>query len=76
LFAPRHLSNLLRLKAYFARQFRAMPREQFAVVFAPYARRLSAEILPRFPQAAIEAAQAEVADVDAELPLRAEEMTS
>ncbi|MFJ5726410.1 hypothetical protein [Streptomyces sp. NPDC093149] len=76
LFTPRHLPNLLRLKAYFARQFRAMPREQFAVVFAPYARRLSAEILPRFPQAAIEAAQADVADVDAELPLRAEEMTS
>ena len=58
LFAPRHLPNLLRLMAYFARQFRTMPRERFAVVFAPYARRLSAEILPRFPQAAIEAAQA------------------
>ncbi|MEK8141731.1 hypothetical protein NKH18_01165 [Streptomyces sp. M10(2022)] len=45
-FAPRHLPNLLRLKAYFARQFRAMPREQFAVVFAPYAHRLSSQILP------------------------------
>ncbi|MFJ8968611.1 hypothetical protein ACIRJ3_04235 [Streptomyces anulatus] len=74
-FAPRHLPNLLRLKAYFARQFRAMPREQFAVVFAPYAHRLSSQILPRFPAAAVAAAGKEVADTDAELPLRAEEMT-
>ncbi|WP_329584015.1 hypothetical protein OG500_27350 [Kitasatospora sp. NBC_01250] len=76
LFAPRHLPNLLRLKAYFARQFRQMPHEQFAATLAPYARRLSAEILPRFEKAAIEAAHGEVHDDDAELPLRAEEMTS
>ncbi|MFF7146112.1 hypothetical protein ACFZB5_33800 [Streptomyces nodosus] len=76
LFAPRHLPNLLRLKAYFARQFRQMPREQFAATLAPYARRLSAEILPRFEKAAIEAAHGEVRDDDAELPLRSEEMTS
>ncbi|GAA1294263.1 hypothetical protein GCM10009579_70540 [Streptomyces javensis] len=76
LFAPRHLPNLLRLKSYFARQFREMPREQFAAFFAPYARRLSADILPRFERAAVAAAQREVGDEDAELPLRAEEMTS
>ncbi|MBO1417767.1 hypothetical protein [Streptomyces sp. FH025] len=76
LFAPRHLPNLLRLKAYFARQFRLMPREQFAATLAPYARRLSADILPRFEKAAIQAAQREVRDEDAELPLRAEETTS
>ena len=76
LFAPRHLPNLLRLKAFFARQFRQMPREQFAAVFAPYARRLSADILPRFEKAAIAAVQRDVGDEDAELPLRAEETTS
>lgn len=76
LFAPRHLPNLLRLKAYFARQFREMPREQFAATLAPYARRLSSEILPRFAAPAVAAAQGEVQDLDAELPLRAEEMTS
>lgn len=53
-----------------------MPREQFAAVFAPYARRLSADILPRFEKAAIAAAQRDVSDEDAELPLRAEETTS
>ncbi|MET9454584.1 hypothetical protein ABZY05_05750 [Streptomyces canus] len=74
LFAPRHLPNLLRLKAYFARQFKAMPREQFAVVFAPYAHRLSSQILPRFSAAAITAAEKEVTNLDSELPLRAEEM--
>jgi hypothetical protein len=71
LFAPRHLPNLLRLKAYFARQFRAMPREHFAATFAPYARRLSSQILPRFPDGAIAAAQDLVVDRDEELPLRA-----
>ncbi|MFG2998540.1 hypothetical protein [Streptomyces sp. NPDC048340] len=76
LFAPRHLPNLLRLKAFFARQFRQMPREEFAAVFAPYARRLSAEVLPRFEKAALAAAQRDVGDEDAELPLRAEETTS
>ncbi|MCR3719917.1 MULTISPECIES: hypothetical protein [Prauserella salsuginis group] len=74
-FAPRHLPNLLRLKAFFARQFRQMPREQFAAVFGPYAHRLSAEVLPRFAPAAIEQAGQQVADVDAELPLRPEEAT-
>jgi hypothetical protein len=75
LFAPRHLPNLLRLKAYFARQSQVMPREQFAAIFAPYARRLSSQILPRFPEGAIAAAHDLVADRDEELPLRAEEMT-
>lgn len=69
LFAPRHLPKLLRLKAFFARQFRQMPREQFAAVFAPYAHRPSAGILPRFENAAIAAAQRDVGDEDAELPL-------
>ncbi len=76
LFAPRHLPKLLRLKAYFARQFREMPGEQFAATLAPYARRLSAEILPRFAPAAVTAAEREVRDENAELPLRAEELTS
>ncbi|CAL9613577.1 hypothetical protein SUDANB6_05698 [Streptomyces sp. enrichment culture] len=76
LFTPRHLPDLLRLKAFFARQFRQMPREQFAAVFALYACRLSADILPRFEKAALAAAQRDAGDEDAELPLRAEETTS
>lgn len=74
-FAPRHLPNLLRLKAFFARQFQQMTTGQFAAVFGPYADRLTSEILPRFAEAAIAAAQRHVADADTELPLRAEETT-
>lgn len=64
------------MKAFFARQFRQVPRDQFAAVFGPYARRLSADILPRFEKAAVAAAQHDVGDEDAGLPLRAEETTS
>ncbi|MFF3653315.1 hypothetical protein ACFYXV_32350 [Streptomyces sp. NPDC002181] len=74
-FLPRHAPNLLRLKAYFARQSRQMTIDQFLAVFAPYADRLDHEILPRFQPQVLQAASTEVHDIDAELPLRPEEMS-
>lgn len=47
-FMPRHVPNLLRLKAFFAEQFRQMPTDQFLQIFGPYADRLDTEILPRY----------------------------
>lgn len=74
-FAPRHAPNLLRLKGFFARQFRQMTTAQFLAVFGPYAHRLDDDILPRFSAAVLTAAAAEVTGTDDELPLRAEETT-
>ncbi|MGW6871324.1 hypothetical protein ACWGHA_03215 [Streptomyces xanthophaeus] len=75
-FLPRHAANLLRLRAFFARQFQQMTTAQFVAVFGPYADRLDREILPRFPAAVLEQAAGQVADVDAEIPLRPEEATA
>ncbi|MFZ0378878.1 MAG: hypothetical protein WAL38_13710, partial [Solirubrobacteraceae bacterium] len=75
IFAPRHLPNLLRLKAFFARQFNQMTTGQFVAVFGAYAQRLD-EILPHFAPALIAGAQTSVQDCDEELPLRAEETTA
>lgn len=74
-FLPRHAPNLLRLRAYFARQYRQMTSAQFVAVFGPYADRLDREILPAFPAPILEAAAATVIDTDAEVPLRPEEAT-
>lgn len=74
-FTPRHTPNLLRLKAYFARQSRQMTVQQFLAVFGPYADRLDHDILPRFDARVLEKAAGEVADIDSELPLRPEEGT-
>jgi hypothetical protein len=74
-FAPRHAPNLLRLKAFFARQFQQMPAAQFLAVFGPYARRLD-DILPRFAPAVLAAAASEITDRDDELALRPEETTA
>ncbi|MEY9840503.1 hypothetical protein [Streptacidiphilus sp. EB103A] len=74
-FMPRHAPNLLRLKAYFARQSRQMTVDQFLAVFGPYADRLSHDILPRFEARVLEAAAGQVGDDDSELPLRPEEVT-
>jgi hypothetical protein len=74
IFLPRHAPNLLRLKAFFARQFQLMPTDQFLAVFGPYADRLDSEILPRLDRTVLAAASTQVADTDAELPLRAEEI--
>lgn len=74
-FAPRHAVNLLRLKAFFSRQWQQMPAAHFMAVFGPYAARID-EILNRFDPAALAAASARVADTDAEIPLRPEELTA
>lgn len=79
LFLPRHAANLLRLKAFFARQFRQMPVEQFLRSFGPYADRLDNEILPKLTElsaAVVEQARVDVADDDTEIPLRPEELSS
>ena len=75
IFAPRHAVNLLRLKAFFARHWRAMPAAQFMAVFGPYATRID-EILDQFDPAVLAASAPHVADIDAEIPLRPEETTS
>jgi hypothetical protein len=74
-FLPRHAPNLLRLKAYFARQSRLMTISQFIAVFGPYADRLTHDILPRYEPVVLAQAGADVQDVDAGLPLRPEEVT-
>ncbi|MHA5049927.1 hypothetical protein [Streptomyces sp. SD15] len=74
-FLPRHAANLLRLNAFFARQFRQMPTENFVRVFGPYADRLANEILPKLSTEAKAKGEREVADDDTDLPLRPEEAT-
>src|SRR6266568_772601 len=74
-FTPRHAANLLRLKAFFARQRQQMPAAQFMAVFGPYAARIG-QVLDRYPPQLLAALAAEVGDHDSELPLRAEELTS
>lgn len=71
-FAPRHATNLLALKAFFSRQWRAMPAGQFMAVFDPYAQRID-QVLAGYAPAVLSAAAARVADSDDELPLRPEE---
>ncbi|MER5368602.1 hypothetical protein [Streptomyces sp. NPDC002722] len=77
LFAPRHLPNLLRLRAFFSRQWQQMTTAEFIPVFGPYAHSLD-EILTSdryFSEHALRAAAAEVTYSDVELPLRPEEHT-
>jgi hypothetical protein len=74
-FAPRHAVNLLRLKAFFSRQWQQMPAAQFMTVFGPYAARID-QILDRFDPAELAAAAASVTDSDDEIPLRPEELTA
>jgi hypothetical protein len=74
-FAPRHAVNLLRLKAFFSRQWQQMPAAHFMTVFGPYAARID-QILDRFDPAELAAAAASVTDSDHEIPLRPEELTA
>lgn len=74
-FAPRHAVNLLRLKAFFSRQWRQMPAAHFMAVFGPYAARID-EILNRFDPTELTAAAPQVAGTDDEVPLRPEELTA
>ena len=48
--APRHAPNLLRLKGFFARQWRQMTAARFMAVFGPYSQRIG-EILERYDPA-------------------------
>jgi len=73
-FAPRHAANLLRLRAFFSRQWQQMPSAHFMAVFGPYSQRVT-QVLERFDPAVVAAAAADVADSDDELPLRPEEGT-
>jgi hypothetical protein len=77
-FTPRHTVNVMRLKAFFARQWRQMPAARFLAVFGPYAQRAD-EIIDALschdPALAARAA-AEAGDTDAGLALRPEERTS
>lgn len=73
-FAPRHAANLLRLKAFFSRQWQQMPAAQFMSVFGPYSQRID-EILKRFDPTVLARSAAYVSDRDHELPLRPEEST-
>ncbi|MFE9010924.1 hypothetical protein [Streptomyces cyaneofuscatus] len=77
MFAPRHLPNLMRLKAFFARQWKQMPSQQFMAVFGPYASRLDHLLTEDYFTAEdLAKAAAEASDTDHDLPLRAEEMTA
>lgn len=77
IFAPRHAANLLRLKAFFARQWQQMPSEHFMAVFGPYSTRIG-QVLDRYPTQLLAAAASSLAeavtDEDA-VPLRPEERT-
>jgi len=74
-FAPRHATNLLALKAFFSRQWRQMPSGQFMAVFGPYSQRIG-EVLDHFDTTILAEAATGVGDRDDELPLRPEERTS
>jgi len=49
-FAPRHAANLLRLRAFFSRQWQQMPSVHFMAVFGPYSQRV-VQVLERFDPA-------------------------
>jgi hypothetical protein len=74
-FAPRHAANLLRLKAFFSRQWQQMPAAQFMAVFGPYAARIE-QVLDRFDPAVLASAGTTVTGADDEIPLRPEELTA
>jgi len=74
-FAPRHAPNLLRLKAFFSRQWRQMTTGHFMAVFGPYSQRVG-EVLDRYDPAVLAAAALQVGDSDDEIPLRPEELTA
>jgi len=74
-FAPRHAPNLLRLKAFFARQWRQMTTGHFMAVFGPYSQRVG-EVLDRYDPVVLAAAARQVSECDDELPLRPEEVTA
>jgi hypothetical protein len=77
-FTPRHAVNVMRLKSFFARQWRQMPAARFMTVFGPYAQRADEVIdaFRRLDPALVARAAAEAGDSDAVIALRPEERTS
>jgi hypothetical protein len=76
-FAPRHVPNLMRLRAFFTRQWQQMSTGSFMAVFGAYAQRLDELLTPAyFAEAVLRQAAVQVTDTDAELPLRPEETTA
>lgn len=77
-FTPRHAVNVMRLKAFFARQWRQMPAARFMTVFGPYAQRADEVIdaFRRYDPALVARAAAEAGGSDAVIALRPEERTS
>jgi hypothetical protein len=73
-FAPRHAPDLLRLKGFFAHQWRQMTAAQFMAVSGPYSQRIG-EILERYDPAVLAAAARRGGDRDDELPPRPGELT-
>jgi hypothetical protein len=77
LFTLRHLPNLMRQRAFFARQWDQMPSEEFMRNFGPYDQRVAEILTPDvyFSSPALLDAAGHVAGTDDELPLRPEETT-
>ncbi|MFI5822815.1 hypothetical protein ACIA8I_27525 [Streptomyces rishiriensis] len=75
LFAPRHAANLLRMKAFFARQWQQMPAAHFMAVFGPYAHRIE-YILASYDPAELARLASVISDTDDEIPLYPEERTA
>jgi hypothetical protein len=75
-FTPRHAPNLLRLKAFFSRQWDQMPAAHFMAVFGPYATAVTA-VLDRYDITVLATANQALTDQgdDTALPLRPEETT-
>ena len=59
--------NLLRLKAFFSRQWQQMPAAQFMAVFGPYSQRIT-QVLDRYDPAVLDQAARHVADDDERAP--------
>ena len=76
-FTPRHAANLLRLKAFFCRQWDQMPSAHFMAVFGPYATAVQ-QVLDRYDPGVLAAAAHDLGDLhdDHGLPLRPEEAST
>ncbi|WP_251058657.1 MULTISPECIES: hypothetical protein [unclassified Streptomyces] len=70
LFTPRHLPNLMRLRAFFSRHWQQMTTDEFMPVFGPFAHRLDGILAPgvHFTKRALQAAAAEITDTTTSSP--------
>ncbi|MGH3304827.1 MAG: hypothetical protein ACRDOK_24790, partial [Streptosporangiaceae bacterium] len=73
IFTPRHAANLLRMRSFFSRKWRAMPSAQFMATFGPYQARIE-QVLQAYPATTLARAAAGWGEgSDDDLPLRPEE---